>query len=179
MFAIIENATGTVLSVEQTEIAVAPDWSVIPCPDDCDRDWTYANGEFIPPVVDIDDLKADMIAAIDVTAEGYRSRGVTSGLGQADEYEMTFQEALAYDSEYPDSEYPMLVAERDALADGGVDKAMSDIASEIVSARNAQILRLANIKRVRRSAKISIRGASSVSEINNAFDNAIAQFDAL
>lgn len=69
---------------------------VIEAPDDVDRDWRLVDGVLQPPStfpVDIEQLRANLKAAVDAEAEIERLKYITPGSGQAMTYQQKVSEA--------------------------------------------------------------------------------------
>ena len=122
---------------------------------------------------DLAPLKTAAKQKIDAEAEAERARYLTPGSGQALEYKRTQEEAdrWAADPDPAEADYPMLVAERDALIDSGADPAAT-LASVVtqVQAEAAQWIDQVGpaIKRLRRTHKMRVDAATTPAEIDMA-----------
>lgn len=125
-----------------------------------------------PPVVPLATLKDSAMWEVDQQAEAARLRFITSGAGQSLEYQSTEAEARAYlaDPSPNLNNYPFLKAEVDAVADAtnGPPPAASAVAAEVVTQANAWKVAGAQIKRLRRAAKLRIGAAVNANQIQNA-----------
>lgn len=111
-------------------------------------------------------MRAEFKRRIDQAAEEARGRFLTRGDGQMLEYEHTRIEALrAQDARDPlnASQYPMLEAERQAYIDAGADPepTLRDIAQQVLRNKADWLAPGAQIKRIRRSAKLRIDQAET------------------
>lgn len=109
-------------------------------------------------------MKADATVAVDRGAEMARLRFITSGAGQALEYQATEAEARrAVVDPSPDfAGYPFLAAEWHA---GGNVGGVVDIADVVLVQTAAWQMVGSEIKRLRRTAKIAIDAATSAAEV--------------
>lgn len=109
-------------------------------------------------------MKARAMQEVDAAAEAARTRWITPGAGQAMEYLLTEAEARAYEAGAP-GPFPLLEAERDARR--GVPS-LSGVAAEVVALGAAWRRAAAEIKRMRRAAKIAVEAAKSPAEVAKA-----------
>lgn len=121
----------------------------------------------------LDALRIAAKAKIDADAEACRHLWITPGAGQAVEYRMSAAEADAYMAAYvaggnihPDGEWPILRAESAALHDTSSPPTYVRAATLIQARRDDGEFALANIKRLRRTAKMAADSASTVLAIN-------------
>jgi hypothetical protein len=109
-------------------------------------------------------LKRELQDQVDREAEAARLRFITGGAGQALEYQATEAEARAFLAAAAPAlaAYPFLKAEVDAreLAEGTAP-APAAVAAEIVAQAEAWTVVGAEIKRLRRAAKLAIDAAAS------------------
>jgi len=113
--------------------------------------------------------KVAAIARVDAEAEQARLRLITPGAGQALEYQATEAEALRLlgDPSPDPTSYPFLVAE--ASAQGLTTEAdLALVADQVLAAAAAWRSGGAEIKRLRRSAKLAIAVAASPTEVREA-----------
>lgn len=115
--------------------------------------------------------RENALRRIDAEAEAERQRYVTPGSGQAMEYQETAAEALAcQDDDNPDpADYPMLVAEQEALAEVGVTVTLHEVAAQVLAERAGWGAIGAAIKRVRRALKMQVEAATSAAQIEALF----------
>ena len=117
----------------------------------------------------LDDAKAVAKATIDDAAEAARRRWITPGSGQALEYEQTRSEAEAAQSAADPldaADYPHLEAERLALESVGTALTLREVAQSVIDTEAAWTTASAEIKRLRRTAKLQVDAAASEAEIN-------------
>lgn len=122
---------------------------------------------YVQPV-DIEKIRADALTKVDAAAEWARLKFITSGSGQALEYQATQIEALkvvALGVEPLAIDVPWLVAERDAMAVVNVEITLMGVAQMIVGLMTAWTQAGAEIKYLRRTAKLLIKAAATVEEI--------------
>ena len=118
------------------------------------------------------DAKAAALATVDADAEAARLRFITPGAGQSLEYAATEAEARAYiaaPSSDPDA-WPWINAER--LASGGA-LTLAQVAQQVVALSAAWRATGAEIKRIRRAAKISIDSASTILAVRSVVDSIV------
>jgi hypothetical protein len=110
----------------------------------------------------IEEIRADARAEVDRQAEDARRRFITPGSGQALEYEQTRAEAEAADlaaDPLDPAVFPMLEAERAALEAAGVTVTLRQVCQQVLAEFAAWQATGAEIKRVRRTAKLQIAAA--------------------
>lgn len=111
---------------------------------------------------------------IDEQAETARLQYLTAGSGQAQEYAATRNEAeqaVANGEPLDADDYPMLQAEVDALADVGQSVTLLQVAQGIMQNEVSQWLQVgAEIKKIRRSAKLRIDAATTADEVQAILD---------
>lgn len=115
-------------------------------------------------------VRAEAMAEIDRQAEAARLQYVTPGSGQALEYERTEREARAFAAAgfagWDPALYPMVEAERQAIADAGEEIPAPRAAAEAVIAQaDAWAGVGAAIKRLRRARKMRLAGATTGAEV--------------
>jgi hypothetical protein len=130
------------------------------------------NGELVSftPAVDLNRLRLDAMERVDKDAERARMRFLTSGAGQMIEYQETEADARAYlnDPTIPIESLPFLKAEVDALDETGVQATALAVAESIADTAAGWRQIGADIKRLRRTAKLAIESASTAQEITAA-----------
>lgn len=138
--------------------------------------WRLVNGALIavpPPVPKLADTKATAVDMIDRAAENARQAWLSRGAGQAMEYIMTDREARAA-SAAPDpldpAKYPFLVAEQHALAAAGQVVSLRVVASNVLALCDAWVAVGAQIKQVRRTAKLKVDAAADAAAIKVILD---------
>jgi len=112
---------------------------------------------------DLPALRARLLADVDAAAEHARRGFLTAGSGQALEYLATEAEAQACLAGVP-GEWPMLRAEQAALAAAGQALALPEIAARVLAQRATWLAAAAEIKRLRRAAKLAIGAAATPAE---------------
>jgi hypothetical protein len=117
---------------------------------------------YTPPDPPFEETRAAAQAEVDRQAEVARRTFITAGSGQALEYEQTRAEAdaagLAADPLDP-AAFPMLEAERAALETVGQSLTLREVAAQVLAEFAAWQSTGAEIKRVRRTAKLQIAAA--------------------
>jgi hypothetical protein len=112
-------------------------------------------------------LKQQLLSRVDAAAEAARLRFITPGAGQALEYQATEREARAYVAAgsplpFDGAAYPFLEAERQAIFDAtGPLLTGAEIAAMVIANADAWAATGAEIKRLRRSAKLLIEQATT------------------
>lgn len=109
---------------------------------------------------------------VDEAAEKARSKYLTSGSGQALEYQSAYEEALAY-YDNPDGVYLMLQSDVDA----GTVSSLSEAADLILAMRKQWEQMGQVIRTTRLSAKHQIKLATSQQEIAQIREQAIQELD--
>lgn len=116
--------------------------------------------------------KAAAAADVDVQAEAARLRFITPGAGQSLEYSATEAEARAFVAANgagdPD-DWPWINAER--LAAGGA-ATMAQVAQQVLALADAWRATGAEIKRVRRAAKLQVEAATTIAAVRAAVTGA-------
>lgn len=121
--------------------------------------------------VDIQVLRTKALEFVDRAAERARLRFITTGAGQMLEYQETEREAREFlVANNPDIEdYPFLFAESQAMTDAlGATPPPAQIAQEVIGQAQAWKAVGAQIKRLRRAAKMTIENATTPKEIAQA-----------
>ena len=123
-----------------------------------------------PPPVDLEEVRAKLLAAVDEQAEQARLLYITPGYGQALEYEQTEREALLFQAKGGEADlYPMLGAELEARqATGEPGLTLAVVAGEIVAQSASWRAAAATIKRLRRQHKILLNQATTLDELGAA-----------
>jgi hypothetical protein len=131
--------------------------------------WGWQGGALVAMAlpVDIERERAAALWAADQAAEAARRPFLSAGAGQAIEYMLTLEEARACQAAASPvaSDYPLLVAELDALAAVGQTVTIAAVAASIIATDHANRVRLAAIKMTRRVRKIGIRAATTADGI--------------
>lgn len=124
---------------------------------------------------DLAALKIAALARVDVAAEAARMAFLTTGAGQAMEYQATEAEGRAYVNalsagQSPDlANYPFIKAEYDAMTEAaGTPPDVMDVVYMVVGMANLWIMAGAEIKRLRRAAKLAIESATTPTQIRAA-----------
>jgi hypothetical protein len=112
------------------------------------------------------ELKLQLQTQVDAEAEAARLRYLTPGSGQALEYQATEADARSFTAAHlaganPDiGAYPFLLAEADAIeaATGAAPDAV-EVATSVIAQADAWVAAGAEIKRLRRGAKLAIEAA--------------------
>ena len=116
--------------------------------------------------------KAAAAAEVDAAAEAARLRFITPGAGQSLEYAATEAEARAFVAANgagdPD-DWPWINAER--LAAGGA-ATMAQVAQQVLALADAWRATGAEIKRVRRAAKLQVEAATTIAAVRAAVTGA-------
>ena len=115
--------------------------------------------------------KAAAAAEIDADAEAARLRFITPGAGQSLEYAATEAEVRAYlaaPSGDPE-DWPWLNAER--LAAGGT-ATVAEVAQQVLALADAWRITGAEIKRIRRAAKLQVEAATTIAGVRAAVSGA-------
>lgn len=121
------------------------------------------------PVVPLDVLKRAASRAVDDAAEVVRLRFITGGAGQALEYQQTEWEARAWRFDEELDNFPFLKAEVDALAEAtGQPPDPAAVVATILAQAEAWQSVGAEIKRLRRAAKLAIEAATTPEQIEQA-----------
>ena len=125
-----------------------------------------------PPGRRLEPLRQAAAARVDAEAERARLGFITGGAGQALEYDATRREAeaaTAASDPLDAKDWPMLEAERRALADSGAaNPSLRDVVAEIAAQLAAWTAAGAEIKRLRRTAKLKIERAATPEAIARA-----------
>jgi len=140
---------------------------------DGSTNWRLVEGELIPapradPTLSV--LRSRAERDIDTQAERARQRWLTPGAGQSLEYEASAadaERALAAADPLDPADYPWLVAEQAAQAAVGREKSIREIAEATLAARAAWHSAGAQIKALRREAKLRIAQATDGDEISS------------
>lgn len=113
---------------------------------------------FLPRgVLSLADFQSTAMAIIDYAAELERQKYITPGYGQAMEYRETQQEALTWREGDPESDYPFLLAEVQAVKDALDQKVtMKMVVDEVLHQWRQWQEVGAGIKRLRRARKLRI-----------------------
>ena len=117
------------------------------------------------------EVKAWALAEIDRQAEEARLRHLTPGAGQALEYQRTYEEALraadvlAQQGPLDPLQYPMLKAELDARVAAGQTVTLADVVNDVLALAYQWSQVGAQIKRIRREAKLRVEAAATVAEV--------------
>lgn len=120
--------------------------------------WTGEGLEpFDPPPPPLEKAKAAAAARVDRQAEAARAAWLTPGAGQAMEYLSTEAEARRFVASGGAGDYPFLAAELQAKGTG----TLAEIAAEVIALADAWTAAGAEIKRLRRSAKMAIEAAET------------------
>lgn len=128
------------------------------------------------PEVPLKVAKAQAVREIDTVAEVARLRFITQGAGQALEYNQTELEAKRWvDATQPElADYPFLKAEVDAIAaTTGQTPDPGAVAGNVIQQTAAWQAAGAEIKRIRRTAKMRIEAATSAAEVEAALANIV------
>lgn len=135
-------------------------------------EWQQAWNTRVETAQELADAKSQALSDIDRAAEATRLRFITPGAGQSLEYTATEAEARAYLAAPTGdpAEWPWLNAER--LASGGV-ATISAIAQQVVTLAEAWRNTGAEIKRLRRSAKLAVEAAATVYEVRAIVDGVV------
>lgn len=127
--------------------------------------------------------KSEAKYEIDNTAEKRRQDlWITPGDGQAQEYRKTEEEIAGalVDQSPSKAKYPYLWAERQALADVGVNMTYAQVAAAVqTTIANPPVSYGADIKYQRRKAKMSIDDSTTIEGVDNAKANGIAAISAV
>lgn len=113
-------------------------------------------------------VKQRLLQQVDADAEAARLQFITPGAGQALEYEATERQARAYlaagsPEPFDAAAYPFIEAERQAvLAATGMLPSPADIVTSVIASADGWMTVGAEIKRLRRAAKMAIEAAESV-----------------
>lgn len=110
---------------------------------------------------DLPTMKLRAAEAVDAAAEVARRRFITIGSGQAMEYMATEAEARDF-SAGGEGPWPFLEAERDALPG---DATLAEVAASVLLQVAAWQMVGAEIKRLRRAAKMEIESAITSAEV--------------
>ena len=106
---------------------------------------------------------------VDAQAEERRAMLLTPGAGQSLEYRETAREALAADAA-PDplapADWPMLNAELLAQVNVGIAATLRGVISEVLVERATWLAAGAEIKRIRRQAKLEIDDAATIEQVD-------------
>lgn len=113
---------------------------------------------FLPRgTLSLEDFRNTACAVIDYRAESERQKYITPGYGQALEYRETQQEALLWQKGDPESDYPFLMAEAQAIKDALDQTVTIEMVIEEVINQWRQWQKLGSqIKRMRRARKLRI-----------------------
>lgn len=116
------------------------------------------------------DIKQRLLLQVDAEAETARLRFITPGAGQALEYQATEREARAYlaaglPEPFDPMAYPFIEAERQAIFDAtGQLPAPADIITAVIGSADQWATVGAEIKRLRRAAKMAIESSTTISQ---------------
>lgn len=122
----------------------------------------------MPAPIDLATAKSVASRKIDDQAEAARLLFLTGGSGQALEYSATqadAQKALAVGGLPAAADYPWLAAEQAALAAVGQQVTINQVAQSVVATMQGWGQVGAEIKRIRRTAKLQIAAAASVADV--------------
>lgn len=134
--------------------------------------WRIVDGALVPaPAPDplLSTLRASAENRVDSDAETARLRWLTPGAGQSLEYEASAADAQrARDAADPldPADYPWLAAEQAAQAAVGRERTIREIAEATLDARAAWNNAGAQIKAIRREAKLRLAQATDATEID-------------
>lgn len=135
--------------------------------------WQCVNGtyELIPPPTPaIETIRADATRRIDAAAEAARLSFITRGAGQALEYAATEAEAraaVAAADPLDANDYPWLTAELNALTAVGVTTTLRGVAESVVAQADGWKAVGAQIKELRRAAKMAIAAETDPVQIES------------
>lgn len=162
--AIAEALGATVITEEQYAVVSQPgQWA-----------WNDGTPTLVPPPAPVlADVKAKAALDVDTSAEDARARFLTAGSGQAMEYDATAacarraMAALEADPSTPlvGTDYPWLQAELEALAEAGTTVSLADVATQIAVTTAQWTAIGAEIKRLRRTAKLLIENCGTAEEV--------------
>ncbi len=114
---------------------------------------------------DLERIRKEALVQVDTEAEQGRLRYLTSGTGQALEYQASEADARAFIANGGDlTNYPFLKAEIDALGDSDPVA----VATTVIAQADAWRMAGSEIKRLRREAKLKINAATTPAEIYDA-----------
>jgi len=138
--------------------------------------WQLVDGELVhaPDPVPIADLRQQALRRIDKAAELARLRFLTPGEGQSLEYRASEEDARRYvaagcPTPLAQATYPFLWAEVAAQeAALGASPSPAAVAAEVISQAEAWIAAGAEIKRLRRTAKLAVAQAGTPAAIQAA-----------
>lgn len=146
-------------------------WSVRPERPSSFHRWDGASEEW---VFDAQGAKEEAIRAIEGVAEQARNRYITSGSGQAMEYESAAREAERYLAGDPGA-YPMLQADVDA----GIAEDMDQAAQLILGMRGQWETIGSEVRKIRLLHKRLLGAAGTYEEVTQIRQQALAQLNAL
>lgn len=134
------------------------------------RPHKLVDGQIVPFVreVPLSVHKTNALSFVDIAAEQARLAFITGGAGQALEYQQTEWEARAWGaaSEPELIDYPFLKAEVDAIAETtGQAPDPDEVAATVIAQADAWKAAGSEIKRLRRTAKLTIEAAATSEEI--------------
>ena len=124
-----------------------------------------------PAPVDLATSKLVAARQIDAQAEATRLLFLTPGSGQALEYTATESDAkraIATGGLLAPADYPWLAAEQAAMAAAGQQVNIGQVAQGVLATMAGWAQVGAQIKRIRRTAKLQIDAAASVADVNAA-----------
>lgn len=118
-----------------------------------------------PAVETLEELKAKLLVRIDEEAEAARLAFLTPGSGQAMEYEDTESQARGYIAgTLTSSQIPLVVAEKEAREDADeTGLTLTSVANDIIAQADTWRLAQAEIKKLRRAAKLKVTNAGTKS----------------
>jgi hypothetical protein len=148
------------LPIEGDEPAANPDTHIVTGPVEAVEPARVLRVWIVTPR-DLTTVKAEASARIDREAELARLKYITSGSGQALEYQEAAEEAARYVATNGAGAYPMLQASVDA----GEAADLASAAALISTRENAWATVGANIRRLRLTAKRAVDAAASVDEV--------------
>lgn len=127
--------------------------------------WMIVDASSLVSVVDLDQVKADLIAQIDAEAERARLAHITGGAGQAMTYSQKAAEAKAFlaDSEPDAANYPLLSAEVGITA-----PTLAGVAAVVAAEHAAWTVTGAQIEALRLGAKAAIAAADDADAVHAA-----------
>lgn len=132
---------------------------------------------------DLASAKIAFLKEIDKVSGTTREKYITSTAGQSETYLMKSEQAQAWLAADPgtrvEADYPMVVAERDALLLADPLTTMDSAALYIVATKSAWVQKAAEIERERRKGKINIEAATDLTALDAAYNAARAIVAAL
>lgn len=150
---------GVIANVIEASAEFAESIDAVPIPDGFGIGDGFDAGIFVKlaPLVDLDQVKATLIAQIDADAERARLAHITGGAGQAMSYLQKAAEAKAClaDAEPDAAAYPLLAAEVGITA-----PTLGEVAAVVAAAHAAWTVIGAQIEALRLGAKAAIAAAT-------------------